>query len=597
MAKVIIDYNEIIKHQATENVGTLGHVSEGKSTLVRAITGVKTQRHAKEQERNITINLGYANAKIFHNPKTDTYVSAPASKIDMFDKDGTPMKLVKHISFVDCPGHEAYMATMIGGTAVMDSACLVIATNQDVIPQPQTQEHLIAATKVELTKMIVLQNKCDLVTESKVTTVYEKIKEFVKDTVAEGVPIFPISAQREWNIDAVVRYLANVAPTVRDYVSPFQMTIIRSFDVNKPGLIMDDSIQGGVIGGTVQQGVVFPGDFIEIRPGHYSRDSAGNIQVRPLFVAIDSLRSETTTLPYAVSGGLIGIGTKLDPALTRGNRLVGHIAGIPGTLPPITARLTARFSAFRRPGVSSYKPRVGDVVRVSVAVFTTPGKIIATEGKTITIEFERPACVRMGQMLGILHKNTELGKEILDGVATVKSIEEYEYVLKHIGDLPEIIPKEIELRGFPDACVQKIPEYRELLGKLPLVSSISTERFRVREPVTSAIPKHTIVVNYNEILESFGAREPKTILPMVSYREHFYAYINAELCTTSSVNGEGQLIIAGKFTRNDITKLVAKYIKKYKQCKQCHTFDTCLVRDGRVIKTYCGACLSTTWLD
>lgn len=369
---IIVDYNEIISRQATENVGTLGHVSEGKSTFVRAITGTKTQRHAKEQERNITINLGYANAKIFYNPVTDSYKSVPASTTTFTDTDGTPMNLVKHISFVDCPGHEAYMATMIGGTAVMDSACLVIATNQEVIPQPQTQEHLIAATKVDLNKLIVLQNKCDLVTGPMVETTYGKIKEFVKGTVAEGVPIFPISAQRDWNIDAVVRYLATSAPTVRNYELPFQMTIIRSFDINKPGLVRKlDSIQGGVIGGTVQQGIVCPGDFIEIRPGHYSRDAAGNICVRPLFVSVDSLRSETTVLPYAVSGGLIGIGTRLDPGLTRGNRLVGHIAGVPGTLPPITSRIVARFSAFTRPDVAKYKPRVGDTVRISVAVFTT----------------------------------------------------------------------------------------------------------------------------------------------------------------------------------------------------------------------------------
>lgn len=123
--------------------GTIGHVAHGKSTVVKSISGTHTVRFKNELERNITIKLGYANAKLYKcsNPaceRPDCYAAYGSSKEDSFVcptcKDGT-MELQRHISFVDCPGHDILMATMLNGAAVMDGALLLISANE-VCPQP-----------------------------------------------------------------------------------------------------------------------------------------------------------------------------------------------------------------------------------------------------------------------------------------------------------------------------------------------------------------------------------------------------------------------------------------------------------------------------
>lgn len=141
--------------------GTIGHVAHGKSTVVKAISGVQTVRFKNELERNITIKLGYANAKIYKCPKCErpaSYKAYGSSKEDNppCDHCSGPMDLVRHVSFVDCPGHDILMATMLNGAAVMDGALLLIAANE-TCPQPQTSEHLAAVEIMRLKDIIILQ--------------------------------------------------------------------------------------------------------------------------------------------------------------------------------------------------------------------------------------------------------------------------------------------------------------------------------------------------------------------------------------------------------------------------------------------------------
>lgn len=166
----------------------------------------------KETLNNIFI-LGYANAKIYKcdNPKCPRptcYISGGSSKDDHFPclrpSCSGRFRLVRHVSFVDCPGHDILMATMLNGAAVMDAALLLIAGNESC-PQPQTSEHLAAIEIMKLKHIIILQNKIDLVKEGQAKEQYEQIVKFVQGTVAEGAPIIPISAQLKYNIE-VMRY-------------------------------------------------------------------------------------------------------------------------------------------------------------------------------------------------------------------------------------------------------------------------------------------------------------------------------------------------------------------------------------------------------
>lgn len=196
-------------------------MAHGKSTVVKAISGVQTVRFKNELERNITIKLGYANAKIFcakdgKVPRPQSYKAYGSSKEDNPPCDapgyeGAEMELLRHVSFVDCPGHDILMATMLNGAAVMDGALLLIAANESC-PQPQTSEHLAAVEIMQLKHIIILQNKIDLISESVAANQHEAISSFIQGTIAEGAPVVPISAQLKYNVDAVCEYIVKKIP-------------------------------------------------------------------------------------------------------------------------------------------------------------------------------------------------------------------------------------------------------------------------------------------------------------------------------------------------------------------------------------------------
>ncbi len=147
--------------QATINIGTIGHVAHGKSTVVKGLSGVHTVKFKQEKERNITIKLGYANAKLFkcidpRCPRPGNYCGRGSNHPDEWvDKNGWKWVLDRHVSFVDCPGHDTLMATMLNGAAVMDGALLLVAANEPC-PQPQTAEHLAAVEIMKLKNIVVL---------------------------------------------------------------------------------------------------------------------------------------------------------------------------------------------------------------------------------------------------------------------------------------------------------------------------------------------------------------------------------------------------------------------------------------------------------
>lgn len=373
-------------------------MAHGKSTVVKSISGVQTVRFKNELERNITIKLGYANAKIYKCkdakcPRPACYAAYGSSKEDnpmctVPGFENSEMELLRHVSFVDCPGHDILMATMLNGAAVMDGALLLIAANESC-PQPQTSEHLAAVEIMRLQHIIILQNKIDLIPESSALNQHEEIKKFIQGTIAESAPIVPISAQLKYNVEVVCEYITKHIPIpVRDFTSPPQMIVIRSFDVNKPGSEVDD-IKGGVAGGSILQGVLTMGQEIEIRPGIITKDASGAAKCIPIFSRIVSLYAERNTLQYAVPGGLIGVGTtvryffffsrgdgadaghththllhahthsmyayppppqhaQIDPTLTRADRLVGQVLGQVGALPDVYTELEINFYLLRR---------------------------------------------------------------------------------------------------------------------------------------------------------------------------------------------------------------------------------------------------------
>ena len=379
---------EVISRQATINIGTIGHVAHGKSTLVKAISGVQTVRFKNELIRNITIKLGYANAKIYRcdGPREEpgNYRSKGSSTPDEFEEDGKRWKLQRHVSFVDCPGHDILMATMLNGAAVMDAAMLLIAGNESC-PQPQTSEHLAAVEIMRLKNIIILQNKVDLVTHENALKQHKEIKDFVSGTVADGAPIIPISAVLRFNIDVVCEYIARHLPIPTRVFTGFpRLIVIRSFDVNKPGTEVKD-LRGGIAGGSILSGVLKNGEEIEVRPGIVSKDADGNMKCCPIYSRIVTLYAEANDLTYAVPGGLIGVGTQIDPTLTRADRLVGQVLGLKDHLPDVFTEVEISYYLLRRLlGVKTQegskqakvtKLSKAEVLMINIGSVSTGGKV------------------------------------------------------------------------------------------------------------------------------------------------------------------------------------------------------------------------------
>jgi len=383
--------------QAVVNIGMVGHVDHGKTTLTEALSGVWTDTHSEEIRRGISIRLGYADATFRKCPTCD----APAcyttkEKCPHCDSATKPLR---RVSFVDSPGHETLMATMLSGAAIMDGAVLVIAANQPC-PQPQTKEHLMALDILGIKNVVVAQNKIELVSKEKVVENYRQIKEFLKGTSVADAPIVPISAIHRANIDMLIQAIEENIPTPkRDLSKPARVHVARSFDVNHPGAKPEDLV-GGVIGGSLIQGKLKVGDKIEMRPG-VQVTQAGKTFWHFLDSDIVSLQAGGESVKEAMSGGLLGIGTKLDPALMKADRLAGAVAGAPGTLPQIMEALKLEVHLMKRVvGTAEeleVKPLVtGEPLMINVGTTTTIGMVTSTRGNLVETRLKLPVCADKG---------------------------------------------------------------------------------------------------------------------------------------------------------------------------------------------------------
>jgi translation initiation factor 2 subunit 3 len=394
-----------LPRQPEVNIGTIGHVDHGKTTLVQALTGVWASRHSEELRRGITIKLGYADMAIYKCPKCEppkNYSSKPVCP-----NCGSKAAFVRAVSFVDAPGHEALMATMLSGAAIMDGAILVIAADEPC-PQPQTREHLAAAEIIGIKNIVIVQNKIDIVDERRTRESYQEIKNFVSGTIADSAPIIPVSAQRQVNIDVLIQAMEEFIPTPkRDETKPALMYVVRSFDVNKPGTSIE-KLEGGVIGGTILQGKFMVREEIEIRPG-IAVEKEGKSVYNPLFSEIVSLHSSGRNVNEAHCGGLVGVGTLLDPSFSKADSLTGNMAGKSGTLPQILSELTLETRILEhavgtKELIKVEEVNMGENLLLHVGATITVGKVTSIKKANVTVKLSRPVCAQAGSRVAISRK-------------------------------------------------------------------------------------------------------------------------------------------------------------------------------------------------
>ena len=387
-----------MKVQSDVNIGLVGHVDHGKTTLTKALSGIWTDTHSEETKRGISIRLGYADIEFRKCEDCEEPLCYTTSEI--CENCGKKTELLRKVSFVDAPGHETLMATMLSGAAIMDGAVLVIAANE-YCPQPQTKEHLMALDVIGVKDVIVVQNKIDIVSKERAIESYNEIKEFVKGTCAEDAPIIPVSAQQGANIDILIDAINKKIKTPKRSLrkSPL-MHVARSFDINKPGS-SPDSIKGGVIGGTLVQGNLKVGSTIEIRPGINNNDEWIGLKSE-----IIGLNANGEDVDKVGPGGLIGVPTKLDPSLTKADSLSGSVAGKVGSLPDVLHSFDMEAHLLDRVvGTKEEKDvapiKLKEQLMINCGTTTTVGVVSSTKKNKINVKLKLPVCADKGDRIAL----------------------------------------------------------------------------------------------------------------------------------------------------------------------------------------------------
>ncbi|HWS20381.1 MAG TPA: translation initiation factor IF-2 subunit gamma [Nitrososphaera sp.] len=403
-------------YQPCVNIGTAGHVDHGKTTLVEAITGIWTSAHSEELRRGITIKIGYADAAFYKCPQCPpprSYGTQPQCS-----NCGGKSELLRVVSFVDSPGHESLMANMLSGAALMDGAILVMAANEKV-PQPQTREHLLALSVLGIQQIVLVQNKADLAEYEEALDNYKQIKAFVSGSIAEKAPIIPVSAQHKLNIDALIEAIEKTIKTpARIKNAQPVMHVLRSFDVNKPGSPIKQ-VKGGIIGGALVQGQLSIADEIEIRPGVLDEKRG---KYDPISSEVSTLGTGAGLVESVRPGGLVAIGTKLDPTFTKSDSLIGSVVGKPGTLPKdvedITIDVVLFDTAVGTAEMVKVEPlKAKEPIRVNIGTAAASGYVTNVKDSKVEVKLKKPVCLMPKSRVAISRRISERWRLIGSGIA------------------------------------------------------------------------------------------------------------------------------------------------------------------------------------
>jgi translation initiation factor 2 subunit 3 len=610
-----INYSKLIERQPTINIGTIGSVSHGKTTVVRQISGVRTQRYQEEIDSNRTIYLGYGNAKIYICPKTGyTVVQGSNDPVPLHPTTGKELICYRHISFVDCPGHKAYMATMISGTAIMDYALLLIAANQEV-PQKQTVEHLAAIKNTPVKDIVILQNKLDLVTKDEALANLKQIQTFIAGSPAENSKIIPISAQFGSNIHEIYSYIINnMVQPERDYNLDPIMCIVRSFKNNHPDTTYD-KLQGGVVGGSIIQGTFAVGDYVELRPGFVVKNGAKTI-CYPLLSKIESLYSEKTSLDIAVPGGLIGVGLQLDGSFTQGGTLIGQMIGHVGKLPSVYCLIKIEYT--REGSTNSlHKPKPNEKILVAINSKIQGGTIVSREKNEHIMEIllDDPVCLDPSTNVVILRKVVELNQYCItykgkltsdckphsDVLPTDMALYQkliqinQKRIIKIIDDLPKISnmkPSESDYINQLSNIKLKDGQSNQNL-RLPSIHSVKRDRKTYFSNFADCCRQFDIQVeSFLQGASTSMVQFASEINDVVNIQQHLLQYLKKELTNDISIDATHQLIIDGSYGKTEITNVVKRYCQLNKKCFNCGSMMTRLGKRNRRDTIYCMNCRS-----
>lgn len=552
------------------NLAVVGHVSNGKTTLVNALTNVDTKRNSDEKKTGRTVKLGYANcilwqckncmayastgqsvksmdcveckdkstetATTVRSTETATTVRPTETSTEQSTETSTAdsssihsMELLHKISFVDAPGHHKYVQTMTRGATVVDGAIVVTDVRLDAL-QPQTIEHLAILSILDMNNIIVVQNKIDLVNNERRIKHYEDLRKELIGTAADLAAIIPISAQSKTNMSNLYPWLDELCKSAKNknIVDKKVFSVIRSFDVNKPNTPVD-KMKGGVLGGSVLGNTTFKlGDVIEIRP-------------LGLITKIESIFSEADECKVLSTGGLYGIGTDLPGDNTKSDRLIGSLCGKSEDMPPIINKLNLIVSYVTLdPTSENKKVKLQDNTEYQLMLgnITISGVAHKISGKNWTFELHSPICTVDTTCL-IYTKQSEL-------IA--------------FGRLPDYKKEE---KSTYEIKKQTQIDYESTLPETELDDMSDKKKTSVPVPKLAREGRNVLWLNIN----SFSNCVHRDVKDIVKY------LVN-ETMIPMSLCDNGLRMYKAAINESKLTSLLKKYIITYVTCKQCKSINT-----------------------
>lgn len=391
--------------QPNFNLGTLGSVSDGKSTMIYHLTGIKTQKHSSEKHRNITIKPGYANLKIWFCEECNNYESSASDQNEVKCKCcEEPINLVNHLSFVDCPGHAELILTMMGSVSLMKGAIVVVSAAESVNKKLQLVQHLIASKMANIDKLIICFNKLDLVSKEVAIERKNELDKLLERLDIRPHIIIPTAFNKKLGIQNLLKAMMEVfPPKEKDTSNESFFRITRSFDVNKAGTTWSD-VNGGIIGGSLIHGQLNIGDEVEIRPGILSKGKDGKFISQPIVTKILSLETDGIQLENLNPGGLVGIGTEIDPYYCKNDMLSGNIMGRIGTLPNVYNEVKLKYKKLDE-FEGRWDPKNGDTVFLQIGNVSVESRLAKFNKENFNFSLLKPACIEENAKILVCRKD------------------------------------------------------------------------------------------------------------------------------------------------------------------------------------------------
>ena len=570
--------SEIIIKQPTINIGCIGHVSHGKSTLVKSLSGTSTLRYAKEKKKNSTIHLGYANMQIYKSRDTgEVYIK----NNENYERTKTDI-LTKHISFVDCPGHQSYIANMLNGSSVMDFAFLVVDSTDKNVLQVQAYEHLFALLVGGMENIVCIQNKIDLMSQDECKDNKILIEKALKDEFDLEIDIIPVSSQLGYNVDILKYFITQIPEKISSKVNGnLLIPIIRSFDINKPG---DDSrnLKGGVIGGSIIRGNCQKGDLVEIRPGLYN--SKDNVCF-PIVAKVESIFTETTEMDIAFPGGLIAVGLNIDPFFAKTDQLIGHNLGFYKGLPEVYHTITIKYRSLQR---NKGRFKKDENIKVHSLSYCDFGKVLNVdkENKKVTIQLNKPICLENGQRLALFRKFEE--RYMLTHAGLFENGEEvnveYEDDFEKLGLVHK--NREIQIENDLNISDSKIElDYNDLIE---ICNKEKRENMlNLVYPTTIYQNKYTTLHNFRDIVKCL-TNETKNSEDVIE--DKLIKHIKKEMAEFYSYDNDSRVLFNKKIKPTNVLDCIVSFSEEYLRCKSCKQFVTEVTREDRLTWVFCHEC-------